>query len=1183
MDEPVTLPAAPSGDADTSPTNTTAAKKTRGGSKAAGKKAAGKKAAGKKAAGKKAAGKRSSAGGASSLRGGVPGGKALARLNMFLIQRGVTPEPTDPPPPAIAPPPELAGRARAEAPPAAPSHAADLVAGFHYARRQLAAPAMAAAAAVPQTWQPLGPYYIPHGQSYGKGPGSRPPVAGRISAIVIDPGDDRHVLCGSAGGGVWETRDGGRTWSPRTDDQPSLAIGALAYDPSNPGRVYAGTGEGDTAGTPTDNVRAAGLLVSDDGGTTWALMPGSPFVGVAFYEIVVDPSDGRHILAATTNGLYETLDGGAKWERRITVLTWSVSMHPPLPTNPDAGREVLAGVIDGLRRSTNGGKTWTKIPMAPPAGTSIMRVEVRHAPSNGSVAYVFAAFRYPGQNPPPPAARLWRRGSFGATFEPAALPPDLETKQAWYDWVAAVAPNNPNVLYLGAINLHRGVRQPTGKWTWDNLSAKKPTGDCVHPDQHVIAFSPADPNVVYAGNDGGVYRSPDAGVSWEPLNRGLSITEVEFLAQHPEYDAWLLAGTQDNGTIRYEGQQTWYHVQDGDGGDCDVYDDDPYTCYHSFYGPYIERSEGGGAWRDWQPVTPDALNNELSLFYPPLEANGVLLARGATRLWLSRERGEPASWQALDLGLPQRVYLSALAAPTPARVYAGSTAGDFFRADWDGAAWSVTALNSPAPGYVSDIVIDPANAAGLWCSVNVGGQGGVHRSTDGGGTWEDASGGLPPNTAVHAIEVDPDNPATLFAGMDVGVFRTDDGGTSWAAFGRGLPNALVKDVLLHPKTRLLRAGTQARGVWEIALDAATMPEVHVYLRDHAADTGRRLPSPVDVPNPFEKGTNMFWWQSPDIKVDASPFRVKSLDDLDFDVYADDRSKEDGGLEFAAGLRNERPVRGQMVRVYVQAHNRGSLAARNVAVRLFYVAGGLNWPDLPAGFWAGFPANNVPADSPWQPVAEARVIPEIATGRSAVVGFDWSVPLTIGGAVGLLAVISAENDTLETTTLSVPDLVRNSRYCGLRNLAVVNPSPVVGPWSHTLALDVWPTAGSSSLHLDAEARALVRGVVVSKALARVALKAGWKEVRLTKAEAGHLARLTDARPELKKQLDLGRAFSAPTRRAGIDLPSLSEDGPRPVVLLLNSRARRGAGSVVLREADGSPTGGLTIVNLAGEDS
>jgi photosystem II stability/assembly factor-like uncharacterized protein len=1046
----------------------------------------------------------------------------------------------------------------------------------------------AAAAAVPvaQAWQPLGPFHMPHGQTYGAGPGSRPPVAGRVAAIAVDPNNAAHILLGSAGGGVWETTDTGQTWLPRTDDQPSLAIGALAFDPANPLRVFAGTGEGNVAFEADTNVRAAGPLASVDGGTTWAVIPGTPFVGVSFFKLLVDPADGNHLLAATTNGLYETPDGGTTWNRRRGPRTWDVSRHPEVPTNPPAGREVFAACADGLFRSTNGGTSWTAVTLPGlPAGFVPDRMVVCHAPTNGSVVYVFAAG--PPQIPDPvewtpadpvmmPKPYVWRRSTFGGAFMAVTPPPDLQTGQAWYDWFAAVAPNNPDVLYLGGINAHRGVRQPGGDWEWTNISAKKPTGDSVHPDQHAIAFSSADANVVYVGNDGGIYRSPDAGTSWDSLNKGLCITEIEFLTQHPDFDAWLLAGTQDNGTIRYEGQQTWYQVQDGDGGACGVDATSPATCYHSFYGPSLEKSSQGGAWTTWAGTVPKALANEKSLFYPPLEVNGSLVVRAATRVWISRNAG--GTWNPISLpGLTG--YPSALAAPTPDRVFAGTAMGEMYRLDRSGNTWTVTPLTSPsAGGYVSDLLAE----SGLWATVNSGGAGKVYHSTDDGVTWTDVSTGIPATVAIHAIEIDRTTapaPPRLFVGTDVGVYRTTNGGANWSPLSRGLPNVLVKDLRLHRATRLLRAGTQARGVWELSLDDGTMPDVSVYLRDHAADTGRVVPSPDNVPNPFLPGTNLFWWQSPDIKIDASPFHVPMLDDLDFAVYSDDRSKVDNGIEFAAGLIDELPVRGQTVRVYVQVHNRGSRAATNVAVRVFTVPGALTWPGLPAEFWTNFPNNVLPAASPWQPVAAHRVITAVPTGRSAVVGFDWAVPVSAGPSVGLLAVVSADNDAVAETELVVAKLVRNSRYCSLRNYAVVNPSPLAGPSTPGMVLDVWPAAAPQGLTFDKGGRALVRGVVLNKSLAARARKAGWKSVKLTTSDTEFLAQLTDRRPELKKELNLRGAWQPPARAPALPLEGLTAGTAQPVVLLFNLKSKSKIGSAVVASEDGTLQGGVTLVNLA----
>ena len=76
---------------------------------------------------------------------------------------------------------------------------------------------MAEHVAAPLVWQPIGPDHIPNGQTYGT---NRVDVIGRVSSIAIDPGNTKHILLGSAGGGIWESKDSGANWTPRTDKMP---------------------------------------------------------------------------------------------------------------------------------------------------------------------------------------------------------------------------------------------------------------------------------------------------------------------------------------------------------------------------------------------------------------------------------------------------------------------------------------------------------------------------------------------------------------------------------------------------------------------------------------------------------------------------------------------------------------------------------------------------------------------------------------------------------------------------------------------------------------------------------------------------------------------------------------------------------------------------------------------------
>jgi photosystem II stability/assembly factor-like uncharacterized protein len=1107
----------------------------------------------------------------------VRGGKALARLHFFEQQREI--EKTDvkqrkPDKPAE----KLGGRNRPSAAKARPGHGrtssskTESPYALAFERRKeldTTAPALV----VEQGWRPLGPFSIPHGQTYGEGVGSRPPVSGRVVAVAVDPGNAAHILIGAGGGGVWETRDAGKTWNPRTDDQPSLSTGAIAFDPRNPLVVYAGTGEGDSV-----SALGVGILQSTDGGTNWTQLASAPFQGIGFYDLVIDPLNSKNLLAATTAGLFRSTNGGKAWQQRRAQVTWDLSMHPPTAANPNSVKEIFAACQDGLFRSTNGGSSWSSVSL-PGASSAWERIEVCHAPSDGNVVYVWAAgspsVPDPLTNDSMPKPYLWRRNVFGGPFIAIAPPPEVQTAQAWYDWFAGVAPNNPDVLYLGAINIHRGVRAVNGTWTWKTISAKI-SGDSVHPDQHAIAFSPTDPNVVYVGNDGGIYRSPDAGVKWESLNKGLNITEFEFLTQHPQFESWLIGGTQDNGTVRYEGGEVWYHVEDGDGGDCGTNASNPYTCYHTFYGMGMERSTRGGGWGSWSWIGPDVPDDQNypngSLFYPPLEVCGRLVAQAGRSVFISSDGG--ANWTSVPLpGIAG--IASAMVIPTPTRIYVGTMKGRIYRIDLVNNAWSDPVfVGSPVGGAVSDMLVDQTNPNRLWVtysslgSGNVGG--GIFRSDDAGSSWHDVSAGLP-DIALNAVEIDPRNPDTVYVAADVGIYRSTNAGTVWMSFNNKLPNALVKDLAFHPRSRLLRAATQSRGVWEIAVDQATMPTVEVYLRDSAVDSGRSSPSPSGVDDPFNFGSQTFWWQCQDIKVDSPSFQSQDASAVDFEFFEDDHGV------FAAGLQNENPQRNRTVRVFVQLHNRGIQAATNVAVKIFFAASAVALPDLPAGFWNGFPNNVLPPTSPWQQISPHKVVDRVEAAGARIVAFDWTVPVNAPANISLLAIISADNDPLSTSELNLAALVQDNKQCGLKNMVTVNPLPTVGPPVTAVTLNIGRVNSSTtySLGADRAAASMIQGVVLSKRLSALARKAKVKQIKLTSNHNDELKKLMFEAPHLEKALDTKHLFAI-TNGVWLENVTLKGKTPEPIVFLLNAETpKKRAGSIIQTASDGTVVGGFTF--------
>src|SRR5205823_1064260 len=148
-------------------------------------------------------------------------------------------------------------------------------------------------------------------------------VIGRVASIAVDPNDPKHLLVGGAGGGIWESKDTGATWAPRTDQLQSLAIGAITFDPTAPNKVYAGSGEGNFYFN-----LGAGVYKSTDGGTTWTVSASAPFVGVGFYDLVVDPQNPAILYAATTSGFYKSINSGGSWSLKRAAKCWDISVHP---------------------------------------------------------------------------------------------------------------------------------------------------------------------------------------------------------------------------------------------------------------------------------------------------------------------------------------------------------------------------------------------------------------------------------------------------------------------------------------------------------------------------------------------------------------------------------------------------------------------------------------------------------------------------------------------------------------------------------------------------------------------------------------------------------------------------------------------------------------------------------------
>jgi len=870
-------------------------------------------------------------------------------------------------------------------------------------------------------WTPLGPLVIPNGQTYSA---ARVNVSGRITAIAIDPSAPLTIYAGSAQGGVWKTTDGGANWAPMSDNQASLAIGAVILDPNNPQTIYAATGEGNFS---ADSYYGLGVLKSIDGGSNWTLNGASTFAGKRFCRLAIHASNSSLILAAVSNGIHRSTNAGVAWAPLGGGLPSTDATE--VAFDPGNGNVAYAAFYgNGIYKSTNATATapvWTKLAGGLPT-TQLGRIVLAVSPSSPSTLYALI-----GNGKTDNIDRFYVSNNAGANWSAIPLPGGNIGGQSFYNIHLTVDPTTPDIVYLCGISFWKAVRSGAA-WSITDL------GGAFHPDCHVSAIDPSNHLTIYAGSDGGIYRSTNGGATWDDsINQELCITQFEFIDDHPVSGASVFGGTQDNGTEQYRNHPVFYHADEGDGGCTIINDNTPSNVLSTYYGASPKLSTQGGkfdTWNaKWNGITGEAL------FYPPMVACGTdpnRIAVGTDRINIDTSQGS-GGW---PVKLPTGGGLgsvSAIAFISPTLLYAGNTAGQVFQI----AGSTVTTISqAPLPGmYVWDIAALPGKPNEVVIVMSGFGVPHVWRATvpaTGPAVWTDISSNLP-DIPVNALVIDSANPATFYIGTDIGVFRTLNAGGAWSLYSNGLPNCAVFDMKLHQPTRVLRAATHGRGLWEIPVDAAATPVSDLVFRDHPMDTARVFPTPNAVAawdDPLHYvtlGNDLFWWMSADIKVDAlegsPPSYQMPVSEVEY-------------IRYETQLQHRQAQRGRVNLVYVQVQNRGYLPAANVRVKLLYADASAGLPDLPADFWSAFPADSADT-SQWRPIGATQTIASAAPGIPTILEWDWTPPAGAATHSCLLAVMDSTSDPIPEAAkvLTLGTLVPGEKRVTLKNLHLIDPA------------------------------------------------------------------------------------------------------------------------------------------------
>jgi len=361
-------------------------------------------------------------------------------------------------------------------------------------------------------------------------------------------------------------------------------------------------------------------------------------------------------------------------------------------------------------------------------------------------------------------------------------------------------PGDPETLYAGttpnADTPLGGVFKTTnGGRTWRHLSL----GNQI---VLALAISPAARTTVWAGTSSGLYVSRDAGASWS-LVAGVPRTFILALAVHPTRARIVYVSSQRGLFKTVNGGAGWRRIGTELGGvgaigpqaiAIDPVHPERIYIGGQFYAGVPWSADGGLTWQS--PTTVLSPYEVRALAVDPVSSAVYAAAVGSPgRAYRSLDGG--ASWRPVGRGLPRTIVLALAVDPERrADLYAGTLAGVWKSAD-RGASWA-PANRGIRQTSVRDVAVDPSAPGTVYATADYAG---VFKSTDRGASWRllaSPDGGLD-GGLVHAVAAEPrpSAAATLYAGTDLGIYRSTNGGARWDFLDVG-PIGTVSDLAPSP-------------------------------------------------------------------------------------------------------------------------------------------------------------------------------------------------------------------------------------------------------------------------------------------------------------------------------------------------------------------------------------------------
>ncbi len=678
---------------------------------------------------------------------------------------------------------------------------------------------------------------------------------GRTRAVAGVPSRPNEFYIGAVDGGVWKTDDAGRTWQPVFDDQPTQSIGAIAVAPSNPDIVYVGSGEG--LHRPDLSV-GDGIYRSADGGRTWRHLGLAD--GQQIPDIAIDPRDPDTLFAAVLGhpygpneerGIYRSRDGGVTWRKVLykdaDTGASAVAIDPSRPNvvyaalwqdrlGPWEDKNQFQGTGGGLFKSIDGGDTWRRLAGGLPANTTQVNFSI--AASRPDRLYAVIGTNEPGAYSSAAGLGVFRTDDGGESWTRITSDPRPALRIGGGDLpVIRADPSNPDVVYSTALVAMKSV---DGGQTWTSLRGA-PGGD----DYQNLWISPVNGNILALVADQGAVVSVNGGRTWSSwLNQPTA--QLYHVSISPTFPYRVCSGQQESGSVCIASRGNDGSITERDWHPVGVIEygyvaPDPLDPDIIYGAGRTDVSKFHWSTGQVQNVTPVPLRDpsirvdrtEPLLFAPQdphtlyYAANKVYRTRDGGNTWdvvspdLTREKpGIPPSVGSLHgPGMEDQrgsIYSLAVSARSPDIVWAGTDDGLIWRTVDGGKNWSnVTPEGLGAWSKVTQIDASHFDENTAYVSVSRMRVDDLHpcifRTRDGGKTWARIDEGLPRDEPVNAVREDPKRRGLLFAATERSVWMSADEGTHWMSLQLNLPHTSMRDLLVHEDDLIV--ATHGRSFW----------------------------------------------------------------------------------------------------------------------------------------------------------------------------------------------------------------------------------------------------------------------------------------------------------------------------------------------------------------------------------